>query len=87
MARGDTGLAVGRVVPLAFKGPAPVTNWSPPIFKLSSDDVLARLSDLYKSDDLFAAALSSAQESRAMDVQISKREARRFTREFVGYAL
>ena len=68
-------------MPLALKGPAPVTNWSPPIFSASSDDVLARLTDLYRNDPLLAESLAMAKENRALDVDINRRESRRFTRD------
>lgn len=82
IACGGKGLAVGRAVPLAFKGRAPVANWSPPIFKTASDDLLGRLSDLYQGDPAFSSSLATAQDNRAMGMDLSKREARRFTKEY-----
>lgn len=82
VANGQKGLAVGRAVPLAMKGPAPVTNWSPPIFKSAPDDLLMRLSDLYAKDPLLAASLSAAHDSSAMSMEVSRRDARRFTKEY-----
>ena len=81
-ARGTSGLAVGRAVPLAMQGSAPVTNWSPPIFKTASDDLIGRLSDLYAGDPMLAASLAAAQDSSAMEMDLSKRDARRFTKEY-----
>jgi len=82
LAQGTTGLAVGRAVPLAMKGAAPVKNWSPPIFESASDDLMMRLSDLYAGDALLSASLSAAQETQAMSMDLSKRDARRFTKEY-----
>ena len=81
-ANGGSGLAVGRAVPLAMQGSAPVTNWSPPIFKAASDDLLGRLSDLYAGDPLLAASLANAQDNTEMSMDLSKRDARRFTKEY-----
>lgn len=82
MAAGGTGLAVGRAVPLAMKGSAPVNNWSPPIFKTASEDLLTRLSGLYADDSLLSTALAAAQENQSIGMDLSKRDARRFTREY-----
>ena len=81
-ASGRTGLAIGRAVPLALKGRAPVKNWSPPIFKTASSDLLTRLSDLYTDDPMLYAALTAAQDNNAMEMNLSKRDARRFTKEY-----
>jgi len=80
---GKTGLAIGRTVPLALKGDAPVTSWSPPIFPMQADDVLTRLSDLYQGDDVFAPSLAMAQDRGAVDVKVSRRESRKFSRGIV----
>jgi uncharacterized protein (DUF1501 family) len=76
------GLFVGRAVPLAFKGKAPVTNWSPPMFDTPSDQLLERLSDLYSQDMTFAASLEKARSADSFDMQTSKRESRRFSKEY-----
>ncbi len=62
---GGSGLAVGYAVPLALKGTAPATNWSPPVFAEASDDLLDRLSDLYTDDPVFAAPLAMARATPA----------------------
>lgn len=59
-AAGGQGLAVGYTLPLALKGAAPATNWSPPVFPEASDDLMARLADLYARDPVFAEPLSTA---------------------------
>lgn len=82
VAGGGEGLAVGRAVPLAMKGPASVRNWSPPIFKTTSDDLLKRLSDLYVDDDLLASSLADARDNQSIGKGLSTSEARRFTREY-----
>lgn len=82
LARGGTGLAVGHAIPLALRGAAPSTNWSPPLFERASDDLLSRLSDLYADDNAFAAPLAAARENQDMAMQTSKRDARRFSREY-----
>ena len=81
-AQGQTGLAVGRAVPLAMKGTAPVKNWSPPIFESASDDLIMRLSDLYEGDPLLSASLAAAKETQTMSMELSRRDARRFTKEY-----
>lgn len=81
-ANGGTGLAVGYAVPLALKGSAPTTNWSPPIFETASDDLLMRLSDLYANDMTFAAPLAMAREGQDMSTDMRKRDIRRFSREY-----
>ncbi|MEM9667900.1 MAG: DUF1501 domain-containing protein [Pseudomonadota bacterium] len=60
-ASGGEGLAVDYAIPLALQGEAPVTNWSPPVFSGASDELLARLSDLYSEDPVFSEAMASAQ--------------------------
>lgn len=81
-AHGGTGLAVGRAVPLALKGAAPATNWSPPLFETASDDLLNRLAALYANDMTFAAPLATARGNMDMSMDTTRRDARRFTREY-----
>jgi len=81
-AQGTTGLAVGRAVPLAMKGVAPVKNWSPPIFETASSDLLERLSELYVGDPLLSTSLAAAKDTQSMTMELSKRDARRFTKEY-----
>lgn len=64
-AAGGSGLAVGYAVPLALKGPAPATNWSPPVFAEASDDLLDRLADLYADDPVLASPLAMARAAPA----------------------
>ena len=81
---GGTGLAVGHAVPLAMKGRAPATNWSPPLFETVSDDLLMRLSELYAEDTTFAAPLADARQNQDITMDTTKRDARRFSREYKG---
>ena len=53
------GLAVGYSVPLALRGPAAVTNWSPPVFEDASETLVQRLSALYANDPVFSVAMAS----------------------------
>lgn len=76
------GLFVGRAVPLAFKGEAPVTNWSPPMFDTPPDQLLDRLSNLYQGDPLFSMSLEKARNAEGFDMETAKRESRRFSREY-----
>lgn len=51
-AGGSSGLAMGAVVPLVMRGPAPVTSWTPKANGLSLDAGTAdRLMDLYVASD------------------------------------
>ncbi|MGA2127976.1 MAG: DUF1501 domain-containing protein [Xanthobacteraceae bacterium] len=43
--------AVGPVVPLVVRGPAPVLTWTPPRLPPASDDTVMRLLDLYRHTD------------------------------------
>ncbi len=50
--------AVGPVVPLVVRGPAPVMSWTPPKLPPASDDTVMRLLDLYRhTDPVLARAL------------------------------
>lgn len=50
------GLGVGAVTPLVMRGPAPVLGWAPQIVPSASDDLAARVLDLYMHRDLALAA-------------------------------
>lgn len=65
-AAGARGLAVSHSVPLALRGPAPVSNWSPPVFEEADEDLLDRLSDLYASTPEFAEPLARARENMSL---------------------
>jgi uncharacterized protein (DUF1501 family) len=63
------GFAVGPVMPLVMRGPAPVLSWSPPRALPASDDTLTRLLDLYQHTD---PRLALALESGANTAQIAR---------------
>ena len=48
---GGDAFAVGPVVPLVVRGPAPVLSWTPPRLPPASDDTVMRLLDLYRHTD------------------------------------
>jgi uncharacterized protein (DUF1501 family) len=55
---GHQAFAVGPVVPLVVRGPAPVMSWTPPKLPPASDDTVMRLLDLYRhTDPVLARAL------------------------------
>ncbi|MEL7480910.1 MAG: DUF1501 domain-containing protein [Pseudomonadota bacterium] len=72
-ALGTEGLAVGVSVPLAFRGEAPVRNWSPPVFAPVSEDLEARLMDLYAGDTLLSETLAAAMAATDPDMGQTRR--------------
>jgi uncharacterized protein (DUF1501 family) len=59
-AAGPRALAVGAVAPLVMRGPAPILGWAPSGLAAPTDDLVARLMDLYaESDPALAKALQS----------------------------
>ena len=50
-ARGREAFAVGPIVPLLVRGPAPVLSWTPRRLPPASNDTLMRLLDLYRHTD------------------------------------
>jgi uncharacterized protein (DUF1501 family) len=59
-AAGPQALAVGAVAPLVMRGPAPILGWAPSGLAAPTDDLVARLMDLYDhSDPALAKALQS----------------------------
>ena len=76
-------LAFGKSVPLVLRGPAPVSSWAPSGLAGLDDDLLSRISALYRDDDLLGPALKQGLETRAMaeaalgpDHRMSRRGAR-----------
>src|SRR5262249_44489612 len=58
------GLAVGPSTPLIMRGPAPVLGWSPQIMTAASNDLAARVLDLYQfRDPILEAALAKGLET------------------------
>jgi uncharacterized protein (DUF1501 family) len=59
-----SGLAVGPATPLVLRGTAPVLGWSPQYLAAASDDLAARVMDLYThSDPVLQVALAKGLES------------------------
>jgi uncharacterized protein (DUF1501 family) len=56
MVRGARGLGVGAVAPLVMRGAAPVLGWAPQIVPTASEDLAARVLDLYMHRDVALAA-------------------------------
>ena len=48
---GRTGLSIGSVTPILMRGPAPILGWSAPELPKASDDLAARVMDLYRHRD------------------------------------
>ncbi|TAD77715.1 MAG: DUF1501 domain-containing protein [Sphingomonadales bacterium] len=59
-------LAIAPSVPLALRGAAPVSNYAPSALPEASEDLLARVSQLYAADEELGALWSRALETRAM---------------------
>ena len=58
------GLAVGSSTPLIMRGPAPVLGWTPQIMAAASNDLAARVLDLYAlRDPILEAALAKGLET------------------------
>ncbi len=61
------GLAVGPSAPLIMRGAAPILGWSPQHMAAASDDLAARVMDLYAhSDPVLEAALAKGLETEKM---------------------
>jgi uncharacterized protein (DUF1501 family) len=56
----EAGVALGQNVPLVMRGPAAVTSWSPSKLTALDEDTLARITDLYASDQLLSVRLADA---------------------------
>ncbi|HEY1940770.1 MAG TPA: DUF1501 domain-containing protein [Roseiarcus sp.] len=63
-------LAVGAIAPLVLRGPAPVLGWAPSGLATPSDDLVARLTDLYNhADPALAKALQAGFDADRMAMQ------------------
>jgi uncharacterized protein (DUF1501 family) len=62
----EAGVALGANVPLAMRGPAEVASWSPTRLSSLDESTLARLTDLYASDELLSKRLADALQSDAI---------------------
>jgi uncharacterized protein (DUF1501 family) len=77
------GLAVGAATPLILRGSAPVLGWAPQLVAKASDDLTARIMDLYRHrDPALAKALQAGLETdklakaQGMDRQARPQDAR-----------
>ncbi len=59
-------LAIAQAVPLALRGDAPVSNYAPSALPAASEDLLARVSQLYAADSEFGPLWARALETKAM---------------------
>lgn len=59
-------LAIAPAVPLALRGAAPVSNYAPSALPQASEDLLARVSQLYADDGELGPLWAQALETRAM---------------------
>ncbi len=59
-------LAIAQAVPLALQGRAPVSNYAPSALPNASEDLMARVSQLYAADSELGALWSRALETQAM---------------------
>lgn len=62
----DDALALAPTVPLALRGPAPVSSYAPSALPPPADDLLARVSELYAADAQLHALWRSALQTRAV---------------------
>jgi uncharacterized protein (DUF1501 family) len=60
VAPSERGVALGQNIPLAMRGPAAVTSWSPARLAALDEDTLQRLTDLYAHDALLSSRLADA---------------------------
>ena len=59
-------LAIAAAMPLALRGSAPVSNYAPSALPQASEDLIARVSQLYAGDSELGSLWSRALETRAM---------------------
>lgn len=59
-------LAIAQAVPLALRGSAPVSNYAPSALPQASEDLMARVSQLYAADGELGPLWARALETRAM---------------------
>ena len=63
-------LAVGATAPLVLRGPAPILGWAPSGLSAPTDDLIARLTDLYNhTDPALAQALRAGLDADRMATQ------------------
>lgn len=64
--RSSHALAISTALPLALRGKAPVSNYAPSALPQASEDLLARVSQLYAADSELGSLWNRALETRAM---------------------
>ncbi|MBW8754387.1 MAG: DUF1501 domain-containing protein [Sphingomonadales bacterium] len=62
----DAAVAIAPTVPLALRGPSAVNSYAPSALPQASDDLLARVTQLYAGDAQLHALWAEAMETRAM---------------------
>ncbi|SFM44315.1 DUF1501 domain-containing protein [Variovorax sp. OV329] len=70
----DKAIALAPTVPMALRGPVEVGSYAPSTLPQPSDDLLARVSDLYRGDAQLHALWAAAMENRAMAGQAGQRQ-------------
>ncbi len=64
--RHDPAIAIAATVPLALRGPAPVTSYAPSALPQANDDLLHRVAGLYEHDALLHPLWSEAMDARTL---------------------
>ena len=60
------GFALGQSIPLVMRGPAQVGSWSPSRLPVPEADLLERLAELYRGDELLGRSFTAAREAQSM---------------------
>ena len=78
----ETAIALGQTAPLVLRGEQSVTSWAPSRLRDANEETLARLADLYASDEFFAMRLEQAIRSQdiAADMTTGSRRPQRNNR-------
>ncbi len=61
---GASALAVGSLLPVLLRGPAPVGNWLPPSFQAPAPDLYARIAALHAGDAVTGPAVAAGMRER-----------------------
>jgi uncharacterized protein (DUF1501 family) len=64
------GLAVGYATPSVMRGTVPVASWAPAKLPPSSDDLLDKLTGLYRDDPVFHKALAEGRRAKMMTASV-----------------
>lgn len=71
---GEKAIALAPTVPMALRGPVDVNSYAPSALPQPSDDLLARVGDLYQGDAQLQPLWAAAMENRAMAAQAGTRQ-------------